>query len=457
VEPGIKRGGPRGAAPLLPLTGRDDRVYAPRSCPGPTTRRAGRAAGDDDVDSGKALVIAAQYWDWGENDDVPKMEQILRDDSCYEVRSIHYTADGAGSVEDFKGLGDYGVVLISSHGDSFYNGILSLWADRFNWNGPFGQVVLHTNMRSGPENLATYEDDLKRGRLVLWYGDYGVTPSFIRTYTGQMPDSLVYMSICRGTWNATLAQAFLERGAATFLGYSDYVDVSFTESIGPPLLTTLLTPDKTMADAFVPGQVETDSDPAAFILYGNGDLSIALEEMEDGSLESGQIGQAWTVDGDARILPALGDFLPTDESLTAIISTGLGFTTETGTMAQQFCLPMAERVLSFDWNFFSEEFPEFVGSQFQDAFIVTLTDVDDEANSVELLNVYIDSLAAEVAPVSNSFDQGGVSATGWRTLEATIPPTLEGKTVQIRFFATDVGDSIYDTAVLIDNIQLREP
>jgi len=51
----------------------------------------------------------------------------------------------------------------------------------------------------------------------------------------------------------------------------------------------------------------------------------------------------------------------------ALISTGLGFTTAAGSIAQPVCLPplppgATTWTLSYDWNFFSEEFLEFCGS-----------------------------------------------------------------------------------------------
>jgi hypothetical protein len=88
---------------------------------------------------------------------------------------------------------------------------------------------------------------------------------------------------------------------------------------------------------------------------------------------------------------------------------------------------------------------------------VTLTDTDDAANTVTLLYRAIDDLGGEVSEVANSFDQGDVYATGWRPQTETIPASLRGKRVELRFFATDIGDSIYDTAVLIDNIRITEP
>ena len=411
------------------------------------------------IQSNKALVIAAQYWDWGENDDIPKMKTVLENNSCYDTKYINYNTSGGGTVEDFKNMGDYGIILISSHGDSFYNGLLSLWEDRFGWNGVWGQVILHSNMKVTPENRILYEDDLKKGRLVLWYGDYGITPSFIKKYSGNFPNSFVYMSICRGAWNDTFAKAFLGKGAAVFLGYDEYVSVSFCESIGPQLLTNLFQKGSSLHEEFVSGQKDpiilaSAKHPAEFKLIGSDQVSLETASFIDGGYESGNISQAWKTEGDARIITTLGSFSPTEGNKMAIISTGLGFTTDSGELSQMICLPSDACTISFDWNFFSEEFMEYVGSKYQDSFTATISERNDSSNSKILLNEYIDSLSEQVTNVENSFDEGDVYATGWKTVSNDIPESLKGKKVNIKFFATDVGDSDFDTAVLIDNIKI---
>lgn len=407
------------------------------------------------VKSNRARVIAAQYFDWGDDDDIPAMAQMLEDNGCFDVDYTRYFAKGAGSIEDFKGLGEYGLVLISSHGDSFYRGLLNLWADKFGWNGPLGIVVLHSNMQVTTANKALYENDLKKGRLVLWYGNYGLTPNFITRYTGAMPNSLVYMSICRGTWNGTLAQAFLSQGAGSYLGYSDYVAVSFCKAHGPPLLQTLLEPEKTMADAFTPGQKETDASPAEFMLYGAGDLALDPARLNDGGFESGSIGQSWLPWGDARIIPYLGEFSPQEGALMGIISTGLGFTTSSGSVSQTFCLGADAKAVAFDWNFISEEFVEYCGSIYQDYFTVSIEDLD-AGGSTQLFSTWVDALCGDVFPVGFSFDQGDAHATGWRKANLALPAGYGGHKVRLTFAASDVGDSIYDTAILIDDIRVVE-
>ena len=51
-----------------------------------------------------------------------------------------------------------------------------------------------------------------------------------------------------------------------------------------------------------------------------------------------------------------------------------------------------------------------------------------------------------------SFDKGGVYNTGWQSKEVDVT-SLAGQSGELIFSAGDVGDSIYDTAILIDNVR----
>ncbi len=414
------------------------------------------------VGSNKVRAIAAQHWDWGDDDDIPAMAQTLIDDKCFDVTYTKYAAEGTGTVEDFKDLSDYGLVLISSHGDSFFQDLDDILGTIFSYEGPNGQVIVHSNMAITAGNIDTYEDDILKGRIVLWGDQYGMAPSFFRKYSGKMPNSIVYTSICRGAYNGTLANAFIGKGAAAFLSYTDYVAVAFCEDNGPPLLDKLLEPEKTLDDAFVAGIKENDKDPAEFKLFGDKTVALDPREVKNGGFEDGTAG--WTKNGDARSVPSLAGYNPTSGKLLGVISTGLGFTTASGSFSQTVCLPEDVSFLAFDWIFFSEEFLEFCGSVFQDTFEVRMTDLEGGGSS-QLFITFVDDLCgppgpngtynnSDVKPVSASFDQGDVYTTGWKVAVVSVPISMVGKKVKIEFSASDVGDSIYDTAIGLDRIEL---
>ena len=125
--------------------------------------------------------------------------------------------------------------------------------------------------------------------------------------------------------------------------------------------------------------------------------------------------------------------------------------------------PAGATCVAFDFAFLSEEFPEFVGSSFNDAFIAEIGQ-----STFQIINNQI------VAPANFAFDQAGhvvsinttfgvtAAAAAGTTYDAATPfltavSPLEGQVdpnrVTITLTVTDLGDSLYDSTVLIDNVR----
>ncbi|MCK4545258.1 hypothetical protein KAU43_06930, partial [candidate division WOR-3 bacterium] len=184
--------------------------------------------------------------------------------------------------------------------------------------------------------------------------------------------------------------------------------------------------------------------------------------FSNGGFEDGFMN--WTKEGDGRIIYALSLLEPTEGTKMGIISTGLGYTDKYGSLSQTFDVGDDETKLQFDWNYISEEFLWYIGSIFQDPFKVTLTKVDDSSTTT-LLHKTVDSIAAEFGATQVNggdliyvspdivFDKGDVWMTGWQNNEYDIS-AFQGKTVTITFEAEDLGDEIFDTAILLDDIKV---
>lgn len=143
-------------------------------------------------------------------------------------------------------------------------------------------------------------------------------------------------------------------------------------------------------------------------------------------------------------------------------------------------VPQNARSFSFRLNFMSSEYPEFVGTEYNDKFLALLEskaysgnisfdkfknpitvnagffDVCDSALICEgtKQNKCGQSLAQlagtgyeDTAPLEADRIGGG---TGWLT---TTSPVAPGETATLRFIIFDEGDGIYDSAVLIDDFQ----
>jgi hypothetical protein len=126
----------------------------------------------------------------------------------------------------------------------------------------------------------------------------------------------------------------------------------------------------------------------------------------------------------------------------------------------QFSLevPQYANSFSFNFNYLSREYPEWVGSIYNDAFEVWLTSaaytgqiVFDVSGNLVTVNNALFTVTNPSQLVGTGFDQDG--ATGWVT---TIAPCQGGETLSLSFEIYDVGDGVWDSAVLIDNFQFSE-
>ncbi len=379
------------------------------------------------------------------------------------------------SLDSFKNLGDYGYIHISSHGDNFYNGLLSWWQDVWGPNdflkGSLSVVVVKSGIFlskniDGSWNTTGYADDINAKRVAIGpNGSVAILPSFIKYYVGKLPNSLVVLSSCRSMYNNSMANAFLAKGAGAVVGYSDYVNAGYSQNTLNTIVQEMLS-GKKLGDAVSKaiqtwGSNDKDGDPAYLKMTGANDLVLSAGSCQNAGFEDGYLSP-WQKDGDGRIITKLGITSPTEGSFMALISTGLGYTTDSGSVQQDFCVPPVtqneERFVSFDWNFFSEEFKEYCGSIYQDSFNVTICEIDYSTNAQincsTLFNRKVDDLCSSVVKSDVSFDRGDVWMTGWQKENLNITG-YAGKKVNLTFSAHDVGDSIYDTAVLIDNIKIQ--
>lgn len=188
---------------------------------------------------------------------------------------------------------------------------------------------------------------------------------------------------------------------------------------------------------------------------------------------------AATADSDAVLFPLEGDdytVLSTgdttgldapdsaDDTSTANGGGGDGHGDAVNDLVQlQINLDVAESTncLTMDFRFLTEEFPEFIGSDFNDAFLAELDSTDFQVSDTGEVD----------APSNFAFDPDGrvvtVNAVGTKAdnalgttydggtpiLRATTPITPGPHVLYLSIY--DASDAIYDSTVLIDNLKLR--
>jgi hypothetical protein len=408
----------------------------------PSYQKAAKAA-DQTVGSNKVLVYApnhAQFLSWGTAFE-DQINTLLTNSSCphYEVT---YLQDGAANVDALDHLCDYGLIVIHTHGGIDGNDVIFLTGEEYSFFGHFfdhwilGRLTTATHTGSND----TY---------------WAIRPSFISSRAGTCPNTIVYNGSCQSAQNLTMSNAFIGKGTSTYFGFSETVGSGFDRDMAMATLPNIINGSMSTSQAFTPGQSDPGNMHASFLMLPSSAAVRVGAGLLNGDFEQGSLS-GWTSTGDGRVITQLGFLLPTGGTYMGVVSTGLGFTTTSGAIEQSFCLPSSATTLTLRWNFLSEEFMEWVGSQYQDYFRIVLTDEGGTQHVV--LSTNVDYLAHnfQLSRVSPGivFDQGDVWMTGWQSLSYNVSG-MAGQTVTLRMEAGDVGDSIYDTAVLIDDVKLQ--
>ncbi|TKC94696.1 choice-of-anchor L domain-containing protein [Polyangium fumosum] len=142
--------------------------------------------------------------------------------------------------------------------------------------------------------------------------------------------------------------------------------------------------------------------------------------------------------------------------------------------------PIGTVGFSFDFTYYTAEFPSFICSSFNDAFVALLSPTpsgqtdgnisfDGQGNVISVNNVFLDVCACQGGPPCSvggtvypcslgvgelsgtGYDTGqGHGATGWLT---TTAPMQGGKTFTVRFAVYDSGDAVLDSATLVDHFR----
>lgn len=395
---------------------------------------------DENLVLDKDVLLYAPNWvefnGWG-TEFLDNVETIITDSEC-PTFNVNYVKNEAADLDVLRTLSEYGLIVIHTHGGiDDENNVVFLTGDE-------------VDIYDADEIL-----DWLLGRIysVPFHGKnmWIVKPSYIAAHNGNFPNSIVYNGSCESGHNTTMSNAFINKGANTYFGFSQTVRSWFDRDMANDLFPKLITDGMTTGEAFVPNQHDDNNPQAYFVMFGN-DETHFTSDFTNGDFEEGSL-VGWETEGDGRIITQLGFISPFSGSYMGIISTGLGYTTETGSISQSFCVPADATTLSLNWNFLSEEFLEYVGSQYQDYFQISL--VDDQGIETVLFYKTIDIINAEYPPFLVSpdivFDQGDVYGTGWQYSSFDIS-SYAGQGVTLVLKSGDVGDSIYDTVILLDDI-----
>ena len=192
-----------------------------------------------------------------------------------------------------------------------------------------------------------------------------------------------------------------------------------------------------------------DSDPLGSAVFSQTASGFPTTGDSFFALSSGCAGRALDTDIDAAVLScALNDG-----------PNGPGNATDLSQLEIKLNVPEGANQLSFDFKFFSEEYPTFIGSQFNDGFVVEVGEstftvdgsdlvapdnqvFDEEGNPITINDTGVlgqdDAFAAGTA--YGRPQNGGATSR----LNTSIPITGHPDTMTLTFSIFDVADQLYD-------------
>lgn len=372
------------------------------------------------------------------------------------------------TVASFKNLWKYGAIVISSHGllDE-----IAIQLDNGTVIETYGVSILLNEEATDYKKEVLYKGDIDSKRIYFTPDINGkeyfiIWPGYFNTYARNMPNSLVYLALCYGLGDAFLKDAFYKNGAGAVVGFDSAAYISYMFDIGNKFTQSMID-GKNVIDSLkdakdkhgnFDGTVQDENGKRAQAgFYGKQNLVLEFTGIRNGSFED-ELNFWQSNGGDVRFINRLASLNPQEGDKMAIISTGLGSTTDSDAiLSQQFKIPSYVSTLSFAYDVVSEEPMEFVNSGYDDKFLATL--VTENGDEIILASETVNSSSwhkiAGSMPDGGMFDGGDGTTyhTGWKHIQYNVTPYI-GQSVTLKFHVWDVGDSAYDTAAVIDNALL---
>lgn len=440
---GYTTGNRRTATPALPLSKQTRGVLAPSGRRSAKAPSAAPVINNNDIIQNKQVLIWAPFEKSFSIDMEPTLSAVFN--ASPVSLNVDYVKNSKCTRQSLLKLNNYGIIVFDTHGRG---GNMMLTGETVEQYELLTQDDIY-NLFSSVYYIVT----MAEGKTY-----YAVTAKFFKNKLhGGLPNSIIFNGSCESLKTEQLANALISRGAKTYLGFKSRVTYSTCRDKAKQFFTALTGNElKTTGQAYVADMdfVEQANGVTwhnSYLMTGSKDMRFYMG-LINGDFEYGNLN-GWNTSGDGRVITRLGSEYPTQGYYMGIVSTGLGYTEKYGSISQSFKVTN-ENTLSITWNFLSEEFLEYVGSIYQDYLRISIS---DGSSSTVIFSMAIDDFAKNytLTPVSPTivFDRGDVHMTGWKTSTFDISK-YQGKTVTLTIETGDIGDSIYDSATLLDEISI---
>ncbi|MGR5320246.1 S8 family serine peptidase [Vibrio sp. DNB22_19_1] len=190
----------------------------------------------------------------------------------------------------------------------------------------------------------------------------------------------------------------------------------------------------------------------AALLIGTSRVDL-FEAVFNGGFEIGDLAE-WETSGTASSITELGSLRPPSGNRMALLSTGPEEDQAETTLLKSFVIQpgVTELTLELTYNFLTEEYPEFLGSPFDDILLITLTLPDGTQQELARDSVN-DSEFTLIDGIDFPGGDDTVGHIGFKNVSLTIPVT-QGQG-EYRINISDSEDDLYDSVLLIDDIVVK--
>lgn len=360
--------------------------------------------------------------------------------------------------------------------------------------------VLHImDENSKEETVGAYYNDIKENRIISSWNSGGeslcvITSTFFSYYykDNGLQGSFIFSESCNFMGNNDIGinyeftNAFLGCSAQVVVGFHNSVVADYSRELMVTYFEKLLN-GQSASNAFNEAGEECGysdyeyrkvsfidflfdrdifekmGDVAFPLINGNG-YAVLKKELKNGDFENVLQKKFanplfWQNEGDVRTIEKMGE-IESNGTRMAFLSTGIGsksgvaLSGTQGSTMSQMVHNTNKSIIEFKYNVISEEPMEFVGSKYDDKFEVQILDYSDRVLYSEVIESVNSSTWYQVTGVDFDGGDDTVYQTNWKTKTIDIS-SYQSQFIKIKFLVYDVGDSAYDTAVVIDDISWR--
>lgn len=377
------------------------------------------------------------------------------------------------TVDNFKNLNDYQLIITDCHGSTYTHWFTTT-------------PVICTDEEATSEAKTKYSADLKKNRIVAGSSTTGnkfwIRPDFFDFYYAddRLDCSIFYLNVCMGAYDEdkALVNSILDAGADSVVAYSNTVYTFYGTSMLSDIVDSLMS-GSDISQAVEAAKAENGQNDREWGLNQSwaasggvhdhetvasvfGDTSALLHnDLVNGDFDSffdlfSDSISNWNEYGDARSVFKLAGIKPPSLFKMGMISSGFGSQNDetTSCIYQTILVPSDASTINFTYDVVSEEPMEYVGTRYNDTFDFEILDVDGNV---------LETLASESVNDSMWYAVNGIDFPGgddttfhtrWQTVTSNAISKYRNELVVIRAIVRDAGDSIYDTAALVDSVTI---